>query len=410
MTDTPTSASPAGIRGITYPRGFRAAGGTCGIKESGKPDLVLIVADRTCAAAAMFTTNKVPGAPVIVSRRHVKSGKARAIVINSGCSNVATGKAGERDAETMCQTLAGHVGCPPTQVLVCSTGIIGRRLPMPKITPGIASLFGKLASGPATDSAVATAILTTDLVTKTAFRAVTIAGKEVRIAGIAKGSGMIQPNMATMLAFITTDAAISAPMLRAGLKEAVNATFNRLSVDHDTSTSDSAMLLASAEAGNKPITAKGRALAIFTTALKEVCAELAYQIVKDGEGATKVFRVNVTGARSVRDADRVGHTITGSPLVKTAVHGADPNWGRLAMAVGRSGAAVDPAKLTLTIGGVTVFRKGVNLNADLAPLEAHMKGREITFDIDLGLGRHTAQWLGCDLSRQYIAINADYTT
>ena len=404
MIDNPS------LPGITYPRGFRAVGGTCGIKESGKPDLVLIVADQPCAAAGMFTTNKIPGAPVIVSKRHVKSGKARAIVVNSGCSNVATGKAGEQDAVKMCEELASHVGCPASQVLVCSTGIIGRRLPMAKIIPGIGQLFAKLSSGPTIDAEVATAILTTDLVTKTSYRCVTIAGKEVRIAGIAKGSGMIQPNMATMLAFITTDAAISPALLRKALKGAVNSTFNRLSVDHDTSTSDSVMLLASGQAKNAMIRAAGRALDAFTAALTEVCKELAYQVVKDGEGATKVFHVHVTGAKSVRDADLIGYAITGSPLVKTAVHGADPNWGRLAMAVGRSGASVNPAKLTITIGGTTVFKKGVNLNADLAPLEAHMKGKEILFEIDLGLGKYAAQWMGCDLSREYIAINADYTT
>jgi len=398
------------VHGVTHPRGFRAAGGTCGIKASGKPDLVLIVADNTCAAAGMFTTSKVPGAPVIVSRRHVRGGKARAIVVNSGCSNVATGKDGERDALTMCRTLAEQVGCPLNQVLVCSTGIIGRRLPMQKITPGIASLYKDLAAGADVDAKVATAILTTDLVTKTASRTVNIAGQEVRLAGIAKGSGMIQPNMATMLAFITTDAAISPAMLRAALKDAVSATFNRTSIDHDTSTSDSAMILASGEAGNRPITAKGKPFSAFAAALLEVCAELAYQIVKDGEGATKVFRVNVTGAKSMKDADRVGYTITGSPLVKTAVHGADPNWGRLAMAVGRSGAAVDPMKLTMSIGGIAVFAKGVNADADLNALEAHMKGSEVQFDIDLGLGKHQAQWLGCDLSREYITINADYST
>ncbi len=407
MIDSP---SIPGTPGITYPRGFRAVGGTCGIKESGKPDLVLIVADKPCTAAGMFTTNKVPGAPVIISRRHVKSGKARAIVVNSGCSNVATGKDGERDAEKMCAALAKEVGCPVTQVLVCSTGIIGRRLPMEKIIPGIGQLFTKLSSGPVTDDQVATAILTTDLVTKTSFRSVTQGRQEVRIAGIAKGSGMIQPNMATMLAFITTDAAITAPMLRAALKLAVSTTFNRLSVDHDTSTSDSVMVLASGEAGGAAIRAKGKAFNAFAQGLTDVCRELAYQVVKDGEGATKVFRVKVTGARTVRDADRIGYTITGSPLVKTAVHGADPNWGRLAAAIGRSGASINPAKLTITIGGTTVFKKGVNLNANLAPLEAHMKEKEITFEIDLGLGRHEAEWLGCDLSREYIAINADYTT
>ena len=402
--------SPSSVHGITYPRGFRAAGGTCGIKASGKPDLVLIVADHACAAAGMFTSSKVPGAPVIVSRKHVRSGKCRAIVVNSGCSNVATGKRGEKDALAMCKEVGKQVGCKASDVLVCSTGVIGHFLPMDKIIPGIGTLAAQLSEGATTDSEVAQAILTTDLVKKTSYRSLKVAGKEVRIVGIAKGSGMIQPNMATMLVFITTDVKISSTLLRASLKQAVTASFNRLSVDHDTSTSDSIMVLASGEAGNRKITTRGKAFNVFTKALTEVCGELAYQVVKDGEGATKVFRVKITGAKSMKDADKVGYAITGSPLVKTAVHGADPNWGRLAMAVGRSGAAVKPEKLTISIGGHTVVPRGVNANAPLAPLEQHMKGTEILFEIDLGLGKHAAEWLGCDLSREYITINADYTT
>ncbi len=418
MSDTTAQLDLTCRRGITWPQGFKAAGGTCGIKASGKPDLVLIVADRPCTAAGMFTSNKVPGAPVIVSRRHVRGGKARAIVVNSGCSNVATGKRGEADALTMCQAVGKHVGCPAGQVLVCSTGVIGRFLPMEKIIPGIGQQFARLQSGEATDAEVATAILTTDLVTKTASRQVKIGKSMVRLAGIAKGSGMIQPNMATMLAFITTDAAIDAAFLRAALKKAVTSSFNRISVDHDTSTSDSVMVLASGLAGNATISradlnrkkVSPRDVKAFAGALEALCKDLAYQVVKDGEGATKVFRVKVTGARTQQDADRVGYTIAGSPLVKTAVHGADPNWGRLAAAVGRSGAMMKPEKLTITIGGIRVFVKGVNADADLGPLEEHMRGKEIAFHLDLGLGKFEAEWLGCDLSKEYITINADYTT
>jgi glutamate N-acetyltransferase/amino-acid N-acetyltransferase len=401
--------------GITRPRGFRAAGGTCGIKPSGAPDLTLIVADGLCTAAGVFTRNRLPGAPVVVSKAHLRSsaGTARAIVCNSGVSNVSTGEQGMADARTMCRTLADELGCAPREVLVCSTGVIGKPLPMGKIVPGIRLLAGQLQQGPDADALAARCILTTDLVPKTAGCTLVVGGKRVTIAGIAKGSGMIAPNMATMLAFITTDAAITPAALRQALRHAVDRSFNRISVDEDTSTSDSVLVLASGAAGHRRITGRNAA---FTDALTRVCESLAYQVVKDGEGATKVFRVVVKGARSAADADRVGRTIVGSPLVKTAVHGGDPNWGRLVMAVGRSGAACRFATLTIGVGDVTVYRRGAPLTLDAAGqarLKATMAAKEITFTIDLGMSRSSAgeaTWLGCDLSREYIAINADYTT
>ena len=400
-------------RSVTLPRGFRAAGATCGIKPSGQPDVALIVSDNPCAAAGLFTQSRLPGAPVIVSRRHLKRGRVQAIVCNSGISNVATGQRGIDDAGNMAKQVAGFIGCAAGEVLVASTGVIGHYLPMDKVGRGIEAAASNLARGPAADAHAARAVMTTDLVPKLAHRRLRISDKLVTIGGIAKGSGMIAPNMATMLAFITTDAAIDTPLLRKALREAVATSFNRITIDQDTSTSDSVFLLAGGGAGNRPITSTGRNHHAFVQALKDLCCDLAYQLVRDGEGATRVFRVVVNHAAGMKDADRIGRTVAASPLVKTAVHGADPNWGRLIMAIGRSGAAVRPSRLMIHIADICVLRNGRAVEID-APtrrrLERSMKRKEVTFTIDLGGGKGTCQWLGCDLSRQYVAINADYTT
>lgn len=408
---------------ITLPRGFRAAGVTCGIKASHKPDLAVIAADGPCAAAAVFTRNRFPGAAVIVSKRHVRSGRAQAIVCNSGISNVATGKAGLDNARAMCHAVGHAVGCTPGQVLVCSTGVIGEPLPMDKILPGITEACGELGRGKRVDAAAARAILTTDLVTKQATRTITLDGKTVRLAGICKGSGMIQPNMATMLAFVTTDAAVEPSLLKRVLRDAVNApaSFNRISVDHDTSTSDAVMVLASGAAGNRPLRAESarKDRDALAQAMAALCQDLAMQLVADGEGASKVFRVEVRGAGSARDAAKVGYSVVGSPLVKTAVHGGDPNWGRLVMAAGKSGAKVNPATLRIDVdegsgrGRVTLIQGGEPIALTAAQrhrLTKIMAGHHITFTLDLGQGSHHDTWLGCDLSRDYIAINADYHT
>ena len=406
-------AKESGV-GVTWPRGFRAAGGTCGIKPSGSPDLALIAADAPCTAAGVFTTNRLPGAPVTVSKAHVAKGRARAIVCNSGCSNVATGAAGVDDAHRMCRAAADCVGCDPAEVLVCSTGVIGHRLPMAKILPGIAQVATQLTAGAAADAHAARCIMTTDLVPKLAARSVKVAGKTVRLGGIAKGSGMIAPNLATMLVFITTDAAVAAAPLRAALQAAARATFNRMSVDMDTSTSDTVLALASGLAGNAKISAaKGAGYDAFAAALRDLCADLTYQLVKDGEGATKVFRVLVCGARDEKEADRVGKTLVDSPLLKSAVHGGDPNWGRLIAAVGRSGVPVTFDTLALKIAGVAVFKDGepaVRSAPQQNKLDEAMQAKEVTFTIDLGRGPAHVEWLGCDLSEEYVKINADYTT
>jgi len=400
-------------RSVTRPRGFRGGALACGIKPSGKPDLAVIVSDGPATAAGVFTRNAVVGAPVTVTREHLEtSGRFRAIVCNSGVSNVATGQRGIADARAMCAQVAAALGCAASEVLVASTGVIGHHLPMDKITPGIGVLCDQLGRGEEADAAVARAILTTDLVPKSCLYQQ--GGLPFTVAGIAKGSGMIAPNMATMLAFITTDAAVASQVLRQALRQAAAETFNRTSIDSDTSTSDMVLALANGASGDGPIEdADDPRYAAFYQALRGVCASLAEQVVRDGEGATKLIRVAIRGAASAADADKVGRSIVDSPLVKTAVHGGDPNWGRLAMAVGKSGAAIDPAKLGITIGDVRVFQAGEPVEqtaVSAGELARAMRCGEVLIGIELSQGDAEATWLGCDLSREYITINADYTT
>jgi len=420
------------VLGITAPEGFYAAGGVCGIKASGQPDLAVIVADRACSAAGVFTTSRTLSPSVEVCRRHLRGGRAQAVVVNSGVSNASTGEQGRRDAAAMaagvsralasgvCERL-GKVDVPPKRVLMASTGVIGHPLPMDKIAPGIDAMVTRLARGPAADAAAARAIMTTDLVPKTAYREVRVGGGRCRVAGITKGSGMIAPNMATMLAFVTTDADVAPGPLKRALRAAAAASFNRTSVDAHTSPSDTVLVLSYPSGKHEQVkAAEGAAYEAFAAALTDLCRDLAYQIIKDGEGATKVLRVRVTGARSEKDADRVGRAVVDSPLVKTAVHGGDPNWGRVITAAGYSGARVEEAAMALTIkavgekgGGVTVFRHGAPArltDAQTRRLEASMRQKEVVFTLDLGQGETAVEWLGCDLSRQYITINADYTT
>jgi len=401
-----------GIRHITLPAGFSASGVACGIKSSGKKDLAIITADRNVAAAIVTTTNQVVGAPVIWDRQILPkgSGKVRAVVINSGNSNVCTGKAGLKDAEAMATQTARLLDTDPQKVLVASTGIIGKRLEMSKIREGISAAADSLSKR--RDSDALQAIMTTDLKEKSAVVQTRIGGKTVTVAGIAKGSGMIAPSMATMISVITTDLAICPRTLHKALKEAVGESFNAITVDSDTSTSDTLVLLASGAADNKKFPPASPQYRKFLAALKEVCHELARAIIADGEGATKVIKVNVSGAKSAGDAEIAAKSVANSPLFKCAIHGCDPNWGRIVVALGKSSAKIDPEKLRVKIGPATVFSAGRGRDGkfDEKKLSKYLAGDSVEVSCSLGLGKARYSALTCDLSREYITINADYHT
>lgn len=417
------------------PDGFVAAGVECGIKASGKKDLAIIAAETDAVAAVVTTRNQVVGAPVIWCRKILPRGfgRARAFVISSGCSNVCTGKVGLRDAATMARLTAKALNARPARfgasdagddargatrrpsitpenILVASTGVIGRRLPMDKIRAGIAAAAERLGTGG--DADVVRAIMTTDAYEKSAVVRTRIGPKTVTVAGIAKGAGMIAPSMATMIAAITTDAAISAAALHKALKSAVAVTFNAITVDSDTSTSDTVAVLAGGAAGNRKLTARspGCEYEKFAAALREVCAKLARAIVADGEGATKVVEIVVSGARSDAEAEIAAKSVGNSPLFKCAVGGGDPNWGRIVAALGKSSARVDPDRLRIAIGGATVFARGTGRKFDLGKIKKRLQGKDITIACDLGLGRGSFTALTCDLTHRYVTINADYHT
>ncbi|HEY6546462.1 MAG TPA: bifunctional glutamate N-acetyltransferase/amino-acid acetyltransferase ArgJ, partial [Vicinamibacteria bacterium] len=340
---------------ITYPAGFQAAAAAAGIKPD-RDDLALLVAEGPCAAAGVFTRNLATAAPVVVSREHLRSGRARAVVVNAGCANAATGEGGLRDAREMAAVTAAAVGCPPAEVVVASTGVIGVPLPMDKVRAGIAAAARALS--PQGGGAAARAILTTDTRPKEVALDLTLGGRPVRLGAMAKGAGMIAPDMATMLAFFTTDVRVAPALLQRALREAVGETLNRITVDGDTSTNDMAVILASGAGTGPPIESEGPDLAAFTAGLVEASRRLAEMIVRDGEGATRIAEVRVEGARTPQDADRIARTVAESPLVKTALHGGDPNWGRILGAAGRSGVDVDLSGLDIFIGDVWVAEGG----------------------------------------------------
>ncbi len=392
-------------RGVAFPAGFGAGAVAAGVKEAGtkRLDVALLVADRPCVATAVFTTNQVAAAPIAVTRRHLAAGPLRALVVNSGNANACTGEQGERDAIAMAEAAARAIGARASEVAVASTGVIGVPLPMDRIVPAIARIRPSAAGW----DDLSRAIMTTDTRPKVAEREVWLRGKPVRIGGTAKGAGMIHPDMATLLAFVTTDAACDQAAADRAFRAAVAASFNAISVDGDTSTNDTALLLASGASG---VEVAGDAEAPFVDALTEVCGELALAIVADGEGATKVFEVRVTGAAGVDDARAAARTITVSPLVKTAIHGADPNWGRILMAAGRSGARVDQRRASVRIGGVDVFSRGRPCEWDAAAVRAAFERDRVLIEVDLGAGDAAARAWGCDLSAEYVRINAEYTT
>lgn len=388
-------------------RGFRFAGVSAGLKtQAGAKDLGLIAADNPCPAAAVFSANKVKAAPVYATMDRIRAGRLQAIVANSGCANSFTGRPGLKLAEDSCAVTARELGCSPNLVAPSSTGVIGHLYDLAKFSAGVREAAASLSEDGLED--FARAIMTTDTRPKTASTSLRIGGADVTIAGAVKGVGMISPHMATMLGYIMTDAAASAAQLRAALKLALPKSFNAITVDGDMSTNDTVIVMASGVARNRPL--RERDLAVFNQAIAAVSAALARELVRDGEGATKLVEVQVRGARTPADAERCARQIANSPLVKTAFFGCDPNVGRILMAAGSSGAAVESDKLVLSIGGVKVAARGALITAALGAAQEKMRAREFAVTLDLRLGSARATILTCDLSYDYVRINAEYTT
>ncbi len=404
----PVSPLAVGLPALPPVAGVRMAACAAGIRYQGRTDLLLMEFAPGTTVAGVFTSNKCPGAPVDWCRAALKSGKARGLVVNAGNANVFTGKAGAQAARRSAEAAATLLGCKPREVFLASTGVIGQVLADDKLTaalPGLSKVLGEDGWAEA-----ARAIMTTDTFPKASTRTATIGGETVTISGIAKGSGMIAPDMATMLCFVATDAKIPAPLLQSMLAKATQTSFNATTVDSDTSTSDTVLLFATGQAKHPSVPATGGAmLKSFRAALSEVLMELALAVVRDGEGAQKLIRIDVAGAVSAKSAKRVALAIANSPLVKTAIAGEDANWGRVVMAVGKAGEPADRDRLSVAMGGVWMARKGgVVEGYDEGPVVAHIKGREIHIEVDLGLGAGAATVYTCDLTHGYIDINGSY--
>ncbi|NLX05468.1 MAG: bifunctional glutamate N-acetyltransferase/amino-acid acetyltransferase ArgJ [Phycisphaerae bacterium] len=393
---------------ITAPRGFKAGAAACGIKSENKLDLAVLACDTRAACAACFTQNRVQAAPIQLSRDHVKEGYAQALVVNSGNANACTGPRGLDDAATMTQLVAGKLKISPRSVLVASTGVIGHPLDMAKVSNGVNHAYDNLGDTEDHGRAFAQAIMTTDLKPKSAYREFTVDNQTIRIAGCAKGSGMIAPNMATMLAFITTDAKIAPHDLRANLVQAVSRSFNRITVDGEMSTNDMVAVFASGLASDHELGETW--LSPFGEYLYELCNELALAIVADGEGATKVFHVMVTAARNFTQAHKIARAVAQSLLVKTAIHGADPNWGRIISAAGAAGADFNPEQASCAIGNIVIFNRGTGADHDRDALADIMNKNDIWITLNLNHGEASDVVHSCDLSKQYVDINALYHT
>ena len=409
-----SSTAPAGLHPdlatFTLATGFHSAATACGLKPSGNLDLGLVWCDGPCSAAGVFTTNRVQAAPVHVCRETLAAAAAhvRGVLYNSGCANAVTGERGLADARRMRALAAAAIGAREDELLVLSTGVIGRFLDMDKVAHGLEVLRSASALRGAGDAA--RAIMTTDTRAKLATAHAVVGGTRVRVAGFAKGAGMIHPNMATMLSVVTTDARIDPVRLDRCLRGAVEHSFNRISVDGDMSTNDTVLVLAS---GAAHAAVDDTSEAAFTAALTEVCASLARQIARDGEGATRLVELRVTGGASERMAHRVGDAIACSPLVKTAIHGNDPNWGRILAAAGYSGEAIEPGLVRLWFGDgdtVQLLDRGLPVAFDAAQASALLRQDPAVVHLDLGLGEHRATVWTCDLSAEYVRVNADYTT
>jgi glutamate N-acetyltransferase/amino-acid N-acetyltransferase len=394
---------------VTSPRGFSAGATYAGIKKKSKDalDLGILYSEVTCTAAAVFTANKIKAAPVILDRKRLeKDGKARAIVINSGCANACTGEQGLANAASTAQMAAFRLGVPAEEVLVASTGVIGVQLPMDKIQDGI----GRIKLSRNGGHELALAIMTTDTRPKKIAFKVNKGETEFVVAGTAKGAGMIHPDMATMLGFLTTDASVDREFLKVSLKKAVDASFNLISVDGDTSTNDTVLVLANGMTGNKTISKGDAAASAFQRALDQVCLHLAKSIAQDGEGASRMIEVTVNGARNLCDARLAARTIASSPLVKTAVHGCDPNWGRIIAAAGRSGAEVVQDRSDVYIEDLCLLKSGMPVSFDKRQAAALLNHEKVSLRVELNLGKAGAVAWGCDLSEEYVVINSEYTT
>jgi len=407
MTDPhDTSGFAYAEGGVVAPRGFFASGVAAGLKSRGKRDLALIATAGVVPAAAVFTTNLVAAAPVVVSRRHIAGGMARAVVINSGNANACTGAQGEYDALTMAATVAEALKCLPEHVIVSSTGVIGVPLPVTRIVAAIPQAAAELSD--AGGQHAAEAVMTTDTFLKETAVTFDVGGRRVTVGGMAKGSGMIAPNLATMLAVLTTDAPLTSEACDAALRATVATTFNRVTVDSDSSTNDMAVLLASGEAGGEPIGVGDPGYAPVAGAVHAVARALARMIARDGEGATKLITVNVAGAASEADAELAAFAIANSPLVKTAVFGRDANWGRVAMAIGKSGAHIDPRAFEIMFAGVEVCHAGSAVPFDEAEALAALSEVDVEIAVGLHVGSGAATVWTCDLTYDYVRINGEY--
>jgi len=388
------------------PKGFLLATAEAGIKKPGRKDLALVYSEVEAATAGLFTTNKVKGAPVKLDMERIKSGRGRAIIVNSGNANVCTGKQGMKDAEETAKIAANGLGIDENLVYVCSTGVIGAPMPMDRMRPGLKRLSAEVGKASLEDAA--RAIMTTDTFPKFITKDLHINGKEIRISAFAKGAGMIQPDMATMLCFIMTDAAIGKTQLKKMLSDAALKSFNRITVDGDTSTSDTALMMANGMAGNNPLKENSADLKKFKNALDSICFELARMIMKDAEGATKLIEIIVKGAKSGKEALKGAFTVANSLLVKTAMYGNDSNWGRIMAALGRSGITLDEEKVDIFMERLNIVKKGAALGKDLEANRILKENKEIKITVDLNQGGGSARVLTCDLSEEYVRINAEY--
>ena len=393
---------------VTSPQGFQAGATFAGLKKKadGALDLGILFSEVPCVAAALFTNNRIKAAPVVLSQRRLSAGRAVAVVVNSGCANAAVGEPGLADAAEVIEHTAKSIGVSPEDILMASTGVIGERLPVKLIKDGIDHIVLSEGGG----HELAMAIMTTDTIPKETAVAARVDGSEFIIGGVAKGSGMLHPDLATFLCFLTTDAAVGIDFLKSALRKAADISFNMVSIDGDTSTNDMVLIMANGLAGNEPILPGSRQADIFQQALDQVCLYLAKSIARDGEGASKLIEVTVKGAVNLDEARLAARTVVSSPLVKAAVHGNDPNWGRIVAAVGRSGVEVVESKIDLYIGGICLVKDGCPLPLNREEVINVLRNVEVPISLQLNLGSGDATAWGCDLSEEYVTINSQYTT